>query len=173
MHRRVLLEGGEPHARCPSLRRVPRQPNPRAFRPFRRALLSARGGLFIPFLDPTPPNEGGARKKKHKRALLVASRDACSLIAIQSLSLMITASCVIVRIIPRQSQKPSCRISRRLLVDREHGSCLMPPTHMFAHHRGGQRQPTPGNAQRPSPSPIIPSPRFHTHTPNSHLDLPT
>ena len=34
----------------------------RAFRPFRRALLSARGGLSIPFLDPIPPNEGGAHK---------------------------------------------------------------------------------------------------------------
>ena len=62
VHRRVLPEGREPHARCPSLWRVPRQPNLRAFRPFRRALLSARGGLFIPFLDPIPPNEGGARK---------------------------------------------------------------------------------------------------------------
>ena len=28
----------------------------------------------------------------------------------------------------------------------------MPPTHMFAHHRGGQRQPTPGSALRPSPT---------------------
>ena len=37
-------------------------PNLRASRPFRRALLSARGGLFIPFLDPIPPNEGRARK---------------------------------------------------------------------------------------------------------------
>ena len=35
-------------------------------------------------------------------------------------------------------------------VGREHGSCLMPPTHMFAHHRGGQRQPTPGNIHRSS-----------------------
>jgi len=42
---------------------VPRQPNLRAFRPFRRALLSARGGLSIPFLDPIPPNEGGARNE--------------------------------------------------------------------------------------------------------------
>ena len=41
----------------------------------------------------------------------------------------------------------------------------MPPTHMFAHHRGGQRQPTPGNAQRPSsPTPIIPSHLGVTHT---------
>ena len=43
-------------------RRVPRQPNLRAFRPFRRALLSARGGLSIPFLDPIPPAEGGGVK---------------------------------------------------------------------------------------------------------------
>ena len=66
------------------------------------------------------------------------------------------------------------------VVCREHGSCLMPPTHMFAHHRGGQRQPTPGNAhhQRPSPSPIISLPRYHTHTelppgpgPSSNLSL--
>ena len=28
-----------------------------------RALLSARGGLFIPFLDPIPPNEGGGQEK--------------------------------------------------------------------------------------------------------------
>ena len=47
---------------------------------------------------------------------------------------------------------------------REHGSCLMPPTHMFAHHRGGQRQPTPGNAQRSSPSLIISSHHGVTHT---------
>ena len=48
----------------------------------------------------------------------------------------------------------------------------MPPTHMFAHHRGGQRQPTPGNIQRPHhPSLIIPSHLGVTHTPNSHLDL--
>ena len=34
----------------------------------------------------------------------------------------------------------------------------MPPTHMFAHHRGGQRQPTPGNAQRPTPNAQHPTP---------------
>ena len=59
-----MKNGGEPHARCPSLRRVPRQPNLRAFRPFRRALLSARGGLFIPFLDPTPPMRGAQKTRK-------------------------------------------------------------------------------------------------------------
>ena len=47
-----MLEGGEPHARCPYLRRVSLQPNMRAFRPLRCALLSARGGLFIPFKPP-------------------------------------------------------------------------------------------------------------------------
>jgi len=49
VHRRGLFEGGEPHARCPFPRRLTRQPTLRAFRPFRRALLSARAGLFIPF----------------------------------------------------------------------------------------------------------------------------
>ena len=36
----------------------------RAFRPLRRALLSARGSLFCLFSDPTPPNEGGRREKR-------------------------------------------------------------------------------------------------------------
>jgi len=49
---------------------VPRQPNLRAFRPFRRALLSARGGLSIPFLDPIPPNEGGARKTERRDLII-------------------------------------------------------------------------------------------------------
>ena len=49
-HRKFVgLEEGEPHVRYPSPRRVPRQPTLRAFRPLRRALLSARRGLFIPF----------------------------------------------------------------------------------------------------------------------------
>ena len=43
------------------------------------------------------------------------------------------------------------RTCSRRQTRREHGSCLMPRTHMFAHHRGGQRQPTPGNDHRPSP----------------------
>ena len=55
----------------------------------------------------------------------------------------------------QMTQKPVLRVAR------EHGSCLMPPTHMFAHHRGGQRQPTPGNARRPSPTPITTV--SHTH----------
>jgi len=54
VHRRGLLEGGEPHARYPSPRKVPQQPNLRAFRPLRRALLSARGGFLNPVLDPIP-----------------------------------------------------------------------------------------------------------------------
>ena len=59
----------------------------------------------------------------------------------------------------------------------------MPLTHMFAHHKGGQRQPTPGNIQCPSPTPITNAhhpitPRCHTHTelppgpgPSSNLSL--
>ena len=35
-----------------------------------------------------------------------------------------------------------------LRFGREHGSCQMPPMRMFKNHRGGQRQPTPGNTQR-------------------------
>ena len=35
----------------------------------------------------------------------------------------------------------------------------MPPTHMLAHHRGGQRRPTSGGHATP------------THTPNSNLNL--
>ena len=62
VHRQVLLEGGEPHARCPFPRRVPRQLTLWAFRPLRRALLSARGSLFYLFLDPIPPNEGGRER---------------------------------------------------------------------------------------------------------------
>ena len=37
------------HTSGAPLRKVPRQPNLRAFRPLRRALLSARGGAFISF----------------------------------------------------------------------------------------------------------------------------
>ena len=63
VHRRGLLEGGEPHARCPSPWRVPRHSTLRAFCPLRRALLSARGGLFIPFRS-NPPQGGGGRENR-------------------------------------------------------------------------------------------------------------
>ena len=53
-----------------------RQPNLRTFRPLRRALLSARGGHFIPFLDPTPPNEGGGRKRNLRGPALILSQRA-------------------------------------------------------------------------------------------------
>ena len=42
-------------------RRVPRKPTLRAFCPLRRALLSARGTPFSPFLDPIPQMRGGRK----------------------------------------------------------------------------------------------------------------
>jgi len=52
---------------------VPRQPNLRAFRPFRRAPLSARGGLFIPFFDPTPSQRGGGYENQSPLPALTQS----------------------------------------------------------------------------------------------------
>ena len=67
----------------------------------------------------------------------------------------------------------SCSLLELILpVGREHGSCLMPSTHMFAHHRGGQRQPTPGNTQRQrlnssSHHTTVSHTHTHTHIPNT------
>ena len=50
-------------------RRIPRQPTLRAFRPLRRALLSARGGLFI-----APPLSGGIGSRQQKQRLRAPRR---------------------------------------------------------------------------------------------------
>ena len=75
-----------------------------------------------------------------------------------------SASLVLKRYIVRRrahlrSMSNEKKTNRPRLV-REHGSCLMPSTHMFAHHMGGQRKPTPGNTQR------------HHHPSSHHTTMP-